>query len=550
MDNLQTALLFAAYVTLFLFGMAQLSATVQKIMTVRARDYIRYAVRRPLNGILTGIFSTVLLQSSTATSVIAIGMVGAGLITFYNSLGVILGSDIGTSLTVQLVVWKVNKLSPLFITAGALIWITGRGARKRVGEAVFYFGLMFLGLTLTAETAAPLKETELWARYYAEFRNPIVGFVAGAAFTGLVHSSLITISILAILAQQGLVDLPAAVPVVLGANLGTTITALLASLVSSINGKRSAVSHFIFKMAGAAVALIFLPGFLSLLEAMSSDAAQQIALGHAVLNLGIVFAFTPFLKPYSRWVQRIMPGKEETLPLWPEFLDEKCIAKDPGEALECVQKELMREAVLAGRMAEDAMAVLTDFSKGKTKNIFYLELVVDNLRTSIIRYLWQLSSGSLSEELSRKLFAFTAMSEDIERIGDHCVNLADLARNKNDRGIEFSREAYAELAEIRALNLESIADVIRLLDKGGKGEILAINDREQKIDIAVWDAREKHLERFHKRLCHAEAGPIYIEMLVNLERISDHCQNIAEYVAAIQSLSSHRFRSTGKTVTI
>jgi len=549
MDNLQTALLFTAYVALFLFGMAQLSTTVQMIMTVRTRDYIRYAVKRPLNGILTGIFSTVLLQSSTATSVIAIGMVGAGLITFYHSLGVILGADIGTSLTVQLVVWKVNKLSPLFIAVGALMWIAGRGGWKRTGQAVFYFGLMFLGLTLTAETAGPLKDTDLWARYYAEFSNPLIGFAAGAVFTGLVHSSLITISILAILAQQGLVDLQAAIPVVLGANLGTTITALLASLVSSINGKRSAVSHFIFKMAGAAAALIFLPAFLSLLRFISSDTAQQIALGHVVLNLGIVIVFTPVLKPFSQWIEKVLPGKDDTLPVWPEFLDEKC-AEDPREALNCVQKELMREAMLAGRMADEAMSLLTDYKKGKTRNIFYLELVVDNLRTSIIRYLWQVSSGSLSEEHSRKLFAFTAMAEDIERIGDHCVNLADLARNKNDRQIEFSKEAYVELAEIRKLNLDSIADVIKLLDNGGKGEILAIHDREEKIDLAVSDAREKHLERFHRRQCHAEAGPIYIEMLVNLERISDHCQNIAEYVAAIQSISSHRFRSTGTVTAI
>ena len=532
MDNLQTALLFSAYISLFLFGMARLSSTVQRLMTARVRDYIRYAVRKPFNGILTGIFATVLLQSSTATSVITIGMVGAGLITFFHSLGIILGADIGTSLTVQLVVWKLNKLSPVFIIAGALAWILARGKWKRIGEATFYFGVMFLGLTLTAETAAPFRDSGLWARYYSEFKNPLIGFIAGVVFTGAVHSSLIPISILAILAQQGLVDLQASIPVVLGANLGTTVTAVMASFVSSMSARRSAAAHFVFKMAGAGTALVFLPAFLWLLENMSSDVAQQIALGHVLLNIGIVAVFTPLLKPFAKMIEKALPGNEEDLPLWPEFLDENCIAQDPKAALECVRKELTRQAVLAGRMARDSMSLLTEYNPGKKKNVFYLELVQDNLRTSIIGYLCRLSNDSLSENLSRKLFAYTAMTDDIERIGDHCVNLSELAQRKKDDDIEFSEPAYAELAEIRRLNLQNIADVVTILEKGGKGEMLAINEREEKIDIAVWIAREKHLERFHKKLCQTEAGPVFVEMLVNLERISDHCQNIAEHVAA------------------
>lgn len=550
MDNLQSLLLFAAYITLFLFGMAQLSATVQVVMTARARDYIRYAVRKPLNGIIAGVLSTVLLQSSTATTVITIGMVGAGLITFYHSLGIILGADIGTSLTVQLVVWKINKLSPLFITAGGLLWVSARGGWKKTGQALFYFGVMFLGLTLTAETAAPFRQSELWVRYSGEFREPLVGFAAGAAFTGLVHSSLIPISILAVLAQQGLIDLQTAIPVVVGANLGTTITAVLASLVSSKSAKRSAFAHFIFKLAGAGAALALLPAFLSLLELLSDDIAQQVALGHVLLNTAIVAVFTPVLRPFSRLVEKALTGKEEVLPLWPEFLDEKCIMSNPGQGLECVRRELVREAALAGRMAEDSLSLITKFHQGKEKNIFYLEIVVDNLRTSIIDYLCRLSNSALSQELSQKLFAFTAMAEDIERIADHCVNLADLARQKKDGKIGFTRAAHEELAELRELNLQNIADVKSILERGGKGGILAIHEREQKIDIAVWVAREKHLERFHKKLCQAEAGPIFVEMLVNLERISDHCQNIAEYVQVIEEAGRSPLQDTGPVTAI
>jgi phosphate:Na+ symporter len=398
--------------------------------------------------------------------------------------------------------------------------------------------------------AAPFRESEIWARYYIFFKNPLTGFAAGAILTGLVHSSLIPISILAVLAQQGLFDLQTAIPIVLGANLGTTVTALMASAVSSKSGKKSAVAHFVFKLVGTIAVMTFLPAFLKFLELLSADIAQQIVLGHILLNLGIVLAFAPLLKPFSNAIERVLPGKEDYIPLWPEYLNENCVTDNPQGALDCVRKELMKQGALAGRMAEDAMSLLTEYRQGKTKNIFYLELVVDNLRAAIIGFLCHLSKDSLSPETSSKIFAYTAIADDIERIADHCVNLSELAQQKKNGEIKFSQAANSELEEIRRLNIQSIADVKTIIEKGGKGEILAINEREEKIDIAVWDAKEKHLERFYKKLCQAEAGPVFVEMLVNLERISDHCQNIAEHVAEIEEIRKPHTRSYSPVTTI
>ncbi len=548
MDSFQGILFFIASIIIFLFGMAELSSTVQKLMTVSVRGYIRYAVRRPVNGILTGVIMTFLLQSSTATSIITIGMVGAGLITFFNSLGIILGADIGTTFTVQLVVWKINKLSPLFIVAGGVMWISTHGKLRKTGQAVFYFGVMFFGLTLAADLATPLRSSDIWLRHLGDLRNPALGFIVGFVITAVVHSSSMTISLLAVLAQQGLIDIGTAMPVVLGANIGTTATAILASTVSGRSGKRSASAHFVFKTVGVVAGFFILPEFNSFILKLSHDPAQQIAYGHFLLNVGIVAAFTPVLKPFSKLIEKVLPGSEDIMPVWPEFLDNTSLA-DPGRALECVRKELRREMLLAGRMVEEAMSLLTEYMESKRRNIMYLELVVDNLRTSIIDYLRQVSCIDLNPELPGKLFAYTAIAEDIERIADHCTNLADLARNKMKMSIKFSSKANSELEDIRSLVLENMADTDLLLDNGGKREILAIGDREARIDLAISDARDNHLERFHRRMCQAEAGPVFIEMLINLERISDHCQNIAEYVEGIQTGKTY-IRYTGPVTTI
>jgi phosphate:Na+ symporter len=522
------AIFFIIGLVLFLFGMLQLSTGIQRMISARIRAYIRYSVRTPFYGLMMGILSTVLLQSSTATTIITVGIVNAGLITFYHSLGIILGADIGTTLTVQLVVWKVTSISPLLIFFGGGLWISGKEKWNKYGEAIFYFGLMFFGLEMTSQAAAPLKENIEFINFLQSTRNPLLGLFAGLVFTALVHASSIPISILVILAQHGLIGIDNALPVVFGANIGTTATVLMAGLAANISGKRTAIAHFLFKLIGVLVAFAVFPIFTHILKNLVSDTAQQIALGHFLFNMLILLLFIFVLGPVSRLLEKIMPGKDETLPLWPEYLDESYLT-NPEQALDCVRKELRRQLSLAQRTVQESMELITNYKEYKRKTIFYIELVIDNLQSEIISYVWKVSAGPLSQALSTKLFLYTAMVDDIERIGDHAINLVDLSRHKYRRRISFTGPVKSELMEIGALIRENLSLALQLIEKKDSDKIARILANEDKVDKLVRESLEKHLERFYKRICEAESGPIFVEMLVNLERISDHCENIAQY---------------------
>ncbi len=531
---LQEISLLAAGIVLFLFGMMKLSAKTQRLFTARIRGYIKYAVRKPFYGLLTGMVSTITLQSSSAATVLIIGMVSAGLISFYHSLGMILGADIGTTLTVQLVVWKVTDISPLIILLGGALWVTGKANWASMGEAVFYFGLLFFGLDLVAMAASPLRYNQAVIRFFQEAKNPILGVAAGMVFTGIIHASAIPISILVILAQHGIMGLDNALPIVIGANIGTTATALMAGAVSSgISGKRSAVAHFIFKCSGAVISIAFLPFFADLLRVLSSDAAQQITLGHVLFNLLIVALFIFLLKPFAMLMEKQMPGRDDILPLWPEYLDEECLS-DASGALECVRKELGREIVVAQRMYARFMMMIDDYKEGNRRDVLYTAWVVGHLRTEIVRYLRKISTYMLSPALSARLFSFTALVDDVTRIGDHIVIIVDLLKDKTQKRIDFSPTATNEMKEICGLvaeNLNYAAELLKEVNGEKSGLVFRL---EEEIDAKIKAAREGHLVRYCEKVCRAEAGPIFVEILIHLERISDHCQNIAEYVADLK----------------
>ena len=535
MTWVRETLLFAAGITLFLFGMIRLSEEVQTYMSsLKVRRIFRFAVHNRFYGLLTGICSTVILQSSTATSVLVVGMVSAGLLSFYRSMSIILGADIGTTLTVQLIVWKVTAVSPLIVFLGGTLWFFGQERWKKIGEGTLYFGLIFFGLELVTMVTEPLGQSEAVREMIHKADHPILGLLIGLATASIVHSSAIPIGILVILAQYGLISLEHALPIIFGANVGTAVTALLASLVANINGKRSALAHFLFKFIGALVCTALLSIFQGVVLKLSVGAAQQIAVGHLLFNIFVVALFIFILRPFSYLIEYLLPGTARSLPIWPEYLDEKYLS-DPEEALHRVKQELQRQMILVESNCSTSMELISRFDAGKARDAAYVEFVIDNLRREVGLFLRKLSSGSLSEEQTKRLFAYSGMADDIERIADHAVDVIKLARAKQRMTVSFTCWAEAELQEIVGHVRANLTEVVALMDDMDPGRVNSIFLREDHIDRLVRDARDRHIERFNKGLCQAEAGPVFIEILLRIERMSDHCENIAEYMQGIAS---------------
>ena len=519
--------LFLAGLALFLLGMVKLTEQIQRVFSSRIRKYIRISVRRPFNGLIMGLVTTIFFQSSSAATLLTMGLVSAGLVSFYHSLGIILGADIGTTLTIQLVVWKVTDISPVFLIGGIVLYFIDNERVRTVGEAMLYFGTIFYGLSLIGQASLPLKDSPAFTSYFLSVQNPMMGFLAGLVFTAIVHASAIPISMLVIFGMQGLISIDNALPIIIGANVGTTATALMGSIASDINGKRTALAHLIFKCGGALLSLILLSQFIDVLKALSSSVAQQVAIGHFIFNFVIAAIFLFFLAPFSRLVLKILPGDQKVVSLWPEYLHTKYLS-DPQRALMCVRNELKRQIALAEKMCRESLEQFIKFRTAKQRNVMYMELVMDNLQAEITKYLWGISCGALSEELTKQLFSYSSFAYDIERMGDRSVNLAELAEQKSKRKAHFTPAANEELHAIGVLVLENLNDAKKLIDRKDIEVIRQVMERERRIDVKIKNAIGAHLERFYKKMCLAEAGPIYVDVLVNLERISDHCRLIAQ----------------------
>jgi phosphate:Na+ symporter len=374
--------------------------------------------------------------------------------------------------------------------------MTRRGRLHVAGELIFYFGLIFFGLELVNQAVAPLKEIPAFIHMFTQTKSPLFGIGLGMVVTAVVQASAIPISILALLAQQDLINLENALPVVMGANIGTTVTALL-------------------------------------LKDLSPNTAQQIALGHLFINLVIVLVFVFALKPFASLMQKVLPGDEEALPVWPEYINSKDAA-NPQRALDCVQKELQRQVALVLKMFTETQGLMTGYQEVKRKNVVYIGMVVSNLRSQIVKFLLKVSARQLSPRHSRRLFVYTAMTGDIESMGTHVNALSRLAAQKAEGNVPFSDCGEEELSEIISLVDRNIKDALFLIEAVESQMIKDVFAREEEVDVKVQQARDNHLRRFYARQCQADAGPIFIEMLIHLERVSDHCNNIAEHVHDLQ----------------
>jgi phosphate:Na+ symporter len=518
-------------VALLLYGIRLAGEALQRAAGGRLRTLLTGLTKNRFVAVASGAAVTAIIQSSSATTVMLIGFVAAGLMTFPQTLGLILGADIGTTFTVQLIAFRITDWAPLLVALGfALIFFGRRRVVKDVGQAVLGFGLLFLGLRLIVDGVAPIKQNELALEVLAALAaNPFAGILAGAGMSAAVASSAATIGVAIALSGDGLLSLPAAVAIVLGANVGTSATALAASMGANAEAKRVAVAHIAFKVLGVIMIYPFIPLFIAWVAATAADPARRIANAHTFFNVGISLVFLPFMSWAARAIQALVPeAPQAENPFRTRYVDERSLDQ-PALALGQATREALRMADVVQAMLRDTIRVFRQDDQDLLEDVERRDDQVDFLDREIKLFLARLHREAMSPDLARKEIALISLIGNLENIGDIIdKNLMELARKKLSVRRHFSEEGWAEITEFHGLiskNLESTLAAFAANDRRLAQEVL---DRRPLIRRRERELRESHLERLRAgRADSLETSDIHLDVLTNLKRISSHVSAIA-----------------------
>jgi phosphate:Na+ symporter len=513
-------------IALLLYGIRLSGDSLQRAAGGRLRQLLTGMSRNRLVAVVSGAAVTGIIQSSAATTLMLIGFVSAGLMTFRQTLGIILGADIGTTLTVQLIAFRATDWAPLLIGLGFVVtFIARRSVPRDLGQAVLGLGLMFLGLKLIIDGVTPLRANQLALDVLtAATGTPIVAVLVAALFSALVTSSAATIGVALALASQGLITLPGAVAIVIGANVGTCTTALAASVGATAEAKRVAVAHIGFKVLGGALVFPLIGPFTAVVAASAADPARQVANAHTFFNLGISLLFLVFTPWAARAIEALVPqAPTEESPFRCKYLDERALDQ-PSLALGQAHREALRMADVTQGMLRDALTAFRSDNLALIEEIEKRDDQVDFLEREIKLFLARLGREAMGSDLSRKEIGMISFIGNLENIGDILdKNLMELARKKYYQGRRFSEAGWAEIQEFHGLvtkNLERAIAAFAANDRALAQEVL---DQRPFMRARERDLRESHLGRLRAGLAESlETSEIHLDILTNLKRISSH----------------------------
>lgn len=537
---------------LFLFGLRFMSEALQAVAGDRMRTILEQGTKNPVRGVITGIFVTALIQSSSAATVLTVGLVNAQLLTLRQAIGVIMGANIGTTLTAYLIGFNLKDYALPILAAGVLTLMFSRNKKLQlIGQAIFGFGVLFFGLTIMGDGMKPLKDLPLFTNLMVGIENnPILGVIIGTFFTFIVQSSSATIGVLQELAYQNAVTYKQAIPILFGDNIGTTVTALLASIGASVAARRAALTHFIFNVTGT---LIFLPLFLigifnnwvilftnyifTLIPGFTGtwdtlNIKLQIAQTHAVFNISNTLVHLPMVAVLALIVTKLIPdteGEQETKLYKTRYIDKRFL-KNPSVALAQATRETLRMGQLAREAFSNSIEYFNNHSEELLKRSMLLEDTIDTLEREITDYIVLASEKSFSPEDSNHAYIILQSLNDIERIADHSENIIEQGDYALKHNVSFSGEAQKELSHMIKLTEETVCLALKALEKKDKTLAKQVIQNEILIDKLQLEYRKSHIRRLNERVCTGNNGAVFLDLLVNLERISDHCRNIAGYV--------------------
>lgn len=541
---------------LFLYGIKAMSDGLQAVAGDRLRVILEKGTSTPLRGALTGTLVTSLIQSSSGTTVIAVGLVNAGLLTLRQAIGVIMGANIGTTVTAYLIGFNLKDYALPIIAIGVLlIFFTKKKKYHYIGQVIFGFGLLFFGMEIMGQGMKPLRSSDFFINLMVNVENnSLLGILIGALFTGVVQSSSATIGILQELANQGAITISQAVPLLFGMNIGTTITALLAAIGTSVAARRTALSHFLFNFIGTVIFLpLFLSGlFLTLVKYLTNgiylllpgvegtweslNPMMQLAQFHGAFNISNTILLIPFVSVLAVLVTKLIPSKAEEIDLSPRYLEPRLLHNLPV-ALNNAKHEVLR----MGNIAYDTLSNAVDYfftRKEENQNAAKTcEAIVDKLQHEIEVYVVKAISGkNLPDALSQKSHTILQAVGDIERIADHSDNIVELTDYATAHGLVFSDKALEDLEKL----VEKVKDIIMLslkaLEKEDKQLAKEVVEKDDFIDEMEKELRKAHIARVNARTCSGNVGAVYLDILSNLERIGDHSVNIAGYVMGNQTV--------------
>jgi phosphate:Na+ symporter len=521
-------------VLLLLYGIKLLNDGLQNAAGTKIRSLLRSLTSNRFAAVGGGAFITGLIQSSSATSVMLVGFVSAGLMTFRQTLAVILGADIGATLTVQLIAFRVSDYAVLLVGIGLLfVLFSKRAFYRSVGEGVLGFGFVFLSLKIMTEAMTPFAESGLVRHLFAELAAaPLLGIALSAVLTALIHSSAATMGIALVLAQSGLIPLPAALFLMLGANIGTCATAFLASLRSPAEARRVAWAHVFFKVFGVVLFLPFLGPFEQMVVATAPDLGRQIANAHTLFNVIMAVVFLPFLGPFSRLLVYLVPEKAEEKKFGPRYLDDHVLGT-PALALGQAAREALRESDIVREMLVDSVKTFQSDDLSIISDLKSKDNLIDLLDRHIRLYITRMSSSHLSESQSRRAMAVLETARNLESIGDIIDrNVLPLAMKRISKGITFSREGMDEIISFHKKVVENFDTAISAFASNDRDLSDRVLRNKEELGVLERELVQAHLDRLRKGFRESiETSHIHLDLIGNLARINSLVTHIIYPIA-------------------
>lgn len=533
--NIENLLSLIGGLGLFLYGMTVMGESIEKAAGAKMRSFLDFFTKNRFIGMLFGMLFCAIVQSSSATTVMVVSFVNAGLMNLVQAAGVIMGANVGTTITSQLVAFNLSQAAPVFLMLGVIITMFCKNNKvKQIGEVVLGFGVLFMGLSLMSGSMEGMKESPFVVNLLHGINNPFLGIIIGFIITAIIQSSSVTVSIVLLMAQQGLLPLWICFYIILGCNIGSCTTALLASISGNKDAKRAAMIHFLFNVMGT----IVIAAILLLGESWVEAGIRGISgdnIGRCVANAHTFFKVFQviILFPFAKWIVKLTyffvpdkAGKEKQEGFQLEYIGPSSVFS-PNTAVVEVTKELERMGHIAVENLIKAVNVLIKPEDKIIEEVYETEQQINYMNHAITDYLVKISQSTLPIDDMKNIGGLFHVVNDIERIGDHAENAADSAILSKEKNISFSKESEEELLEMLNRVIKITNYSIDMFSNNSKEHLQEILDLENGIDQMERDLQEAHVERLKKGQCRQEAGMIFSDIISGLERVADHATNIA-----------------------